>query len=82
MFVLHKALNGQHTMTAFFQRVAERKWRRLAEEEARVGAETDFTADGTPLTQVTSFKYLRRIFTAADADWPAVARNLQKARWK
>ena len=38
MFVSHKALNGQHRTTSFFQRVAERKWRRLEEEEERVGA--------------------------------------------
>ena len=37
---------------------AERKWGHLSEEEAMVGAEMEFTSDGTPLAQVTSFKYL------------------------
>ena len=80
MFMSHKSLNGQHMKTAFFRRGSDRKWRRLAEEDARVRAETEFTADGTPLALVISFKYLRQIFTAADNDWPAVASNLQKAR--
>ena len=76
MFMSHKYFNGQHTTTAFFQPGAERNWRRLEEEEARAGAETEFTAYGTPLAQVTSFKSLRRILMAADYDWPEVASNL------
>ena len=41
-----------------------------------------FTEDRTPLDHVTSFKYLRRILTAADGDWPEVVSNLRKARRK
>ena len=80
MFVSHKALNGRHMTTAFFQWGAGRKWLRLAEEEARAGAETAFTTYGIPLAPITSFKYLGQIIMAADDDWPAVVRNLRKSR--
>ena len=32
--------------------------------------------------QVTSFKYLGRVLTAEENDWPAVVRNLRRARQK
>ena len=32
------------------------------------------------MQSVTEFCYLGRILTSTDDDWPAVARNLQKAR--
>ena len=35
---------------------------------------------GKPIEAVSSFKYLGRIITAGDDDWPAVAGNLVKAR--
>ena len=76
MFVSQKSLNGRHT------READRKHRCLAEEEAREGAETAFTADGIPLAHVTSFKYIGLILTAADVNCPEVVRNLRKARRK
>ena len=39
-----------------------------------------FEAYGKQLEAVPSFKYLGRILTAGDDDWPAVAGNLGKAR--
>ena len=68
MFVSHKDLNGRHMTTDFCRRGAERKWRRLAEEEARTEANMAITAYGIPLTLVTPFKYLGRIITAKDKD--------------
>ena len=35
-----------------------------------------------PLTSVSSFKYLGRVLSASDDDWPAVIRNLWRARQK
>ena len=60
----------------------ERKWRRLAEEEAREGTDRSLTAYGVPLSQVTSFKYLGRVLKAEDDNWPAVVRNLWCTRQK
>ena len=39
-----------------------------------------FEVYGRQLKMVPSFKYMRRILTAGDDDWPAVAGNLGKAR--
>ena len=82
MFVSHKALNGWHLKTEFFQWGEERKRRRLSEEEARAGFEEAITAYGTPIAPVTSLKYIGRVLLAADNDWPVVVRNLRKARQK
>ena len=35
---------------------------------------------GAPLENVTAFKYLGRLVTVLDDDWPAVVGNLQKVR--
>ena len=58
MFVAQKALNGQNLATSFFQRVMEREWSGLVEEEAQVGTNRELTAYGVPLYQVTPFKYM------------------------
>ena len=57
---------------------------RLAAEEERVFTSREFSAYGSPLKMVTSFRYLGRAILAAEDDWPAVVRNLAWARvvWK
>ena len=44
----------------------------------------EFIAYGRPLEMATSFLYLGRVISAAENDWPAVVRNLARARtaWK
>ena len=42
--------------------------------------ERAFEAYGLPIESVTEFKYLGRILTATDDDWPAVVRTLGKSR--
>ena len=64
------------------RRGMERKWRRLAEEEARKVTERSPTAYRVPLSQVTSFKYLGQFIAAEDDDWPEVMRNFWCARQK
>ena len=39
-----------------------------------------FNAYGRRLNSVKEFRYLGRVLTATDDDWPAVARNLYRAR--
>ena len=58
----------------------EINWRRLAEEEAQGGTERSLTSYGVPLSQVTSFKYLGIFLEAEENYWPAVVRNLRRAR--
>ena len=81
MFVSHKALNGRHLATAFFQRGEERKKFCLEEEESCAGTELAITAYEIPLSLVISFKYLGRVLLAVDNNWPAVVNNLWRS-WK
>ena len=46
----------------------------------RENSEWAFHAYGNQMKAVTEFRYLRRLLTATDDDWPAVACNIWKAR--
>ena len=52
----------------------------MAEAELRDSTERPFEAYVKPIETVTNFKYLGRVMTAGDDDWPSVAGNLVKAR--
>ena len=80
MQVPRRALNGRHPGTAQCTKGAERKTRRLAETETRENLERAFEAYGEPIDLVSEFKYLGRILTATDNNWPAVVGNLRKGR--
>ena len=80
MLVPWRSLNGKHKSTAMCRSGAERKRRRLAETEIQESTEMAFEVYWKQLKTVSSFKYLGRILTAGDNDWPAVAGNLGKAR--
>ena len=58
----------------------ECKQQQLAEEEERAVTSRTFSAYGRPLEMVTSFRYLGRVILAADENWPALIRNMAKAR--
>ena len=84
MLVQWHYLNGIHKSTKMCRSGAERKWRRLAETGG--DRDTGNHGDGLlglrkKLQMVPSFKYLGRILTAGDDDWPEVAGNMGKA-WK
>ena len=80
MQVPRQAINGRHLGTAQCVKGAERKRRRLAETETRENPEQTFRAYGQPIEAVTEFRYLGRLLTATDDDWPAVAGNIKKSR--
>ena len=46
----------------------------------RFTSERAFHAYGVHMRAVTEFKYLRRVLTNTDDDWPAVAGNIRKVR--
>ena len=48
--------------------------------EVEAATERAFHAYGKRMQSVTEFRYLGRILTSTDDDWPAVARNLWKVR--
>ena len=72
MLMPWRALNRRHVATAQCGRGAEKKRRRLSEEELRESLERVFQAYGAPLDNVTAFKYLGRVMTARNDDWWAV----------
>ena len=74
------ALNGRHLGTNQCRTGAERKIRRLAAAEGEAATERAFNAYGRRMDSVRDFRYLVRTLTSTDDDWPAVARNLQRAR--
>ena len=47
-----------------------------------MGTERALTSYGVPLSQVTYFKYLGKVLAEEDEEWPAVVRNLIRARQK
>ena len=73
-------LNRRHLATVQCTRGVERKRKRLEEEELRESSERAFQAYGESLEYVTKFRYLVRVMTAGDDDWPAVVGNPHKAR--
>ena len=78
--VFRKDLNGRHLETSQCRKGTEQKRRRLAETELETTSEKAFHAYRTKIRAVTEFKYLGRILTNTDGDWPAVAGNIRKAR--
>ena len=78
--VSRKALNGRQLETNQCKAGAERKQWRLAAAEVETTSEKAFHAYGNKMRAVTEFRYLGRVMTNMDDDWPAVAGNLRKAR--
>ena len=52
----------------------------MVEEELWKSLERAFQAYGEPLETVTLFKYMGRVLTVGDDNWPTVAGNLRKDR--
>ena len=75
-----RELNGRRHATAMCKKGVERKRRRMVEAELRDITERFFEAYGKPLETVSTFKYLGRVMTAGDYNWPAVVGNLVKSR--
>ena len=58
----------------------ESNQRRLIAEEERAVTSRVFSAYGSPLEMVASFRYLGRLILATDDDWLEVVRNLENFR--
>ena len=78
MFFLWVEINKCQPNTAPCAWGAERKTRRLAEDEVREGAAQAFTEYRCPLVIMSSFHYLGKTLTEMDDDWTAVVGNLIK----
>ena len=78
--VSRRALNGRHLGTSQCRTGAESKIQRLTAAEGGAATERAFNAYRKRVKSVKEFRYLGRILTSTDDDWPVVARNLQRAR--
>ena len=54
----------------------EHKIKRLREEEANASTSVAFQAYGRPLEMVTAFKYVGRVLTTSNDNWPTVVVNI------
>ena len=72
--------DSKHLRSALCRKGADRLRRKKAIEDARRSSEVVFTVKGAPLESVKVFKYLGRPLSSTDDDWPAIYRNLSKAR--
>ena len=61
-------------------RGAERRLRRLQEEEVGLITAVYFEAYGRTLEKVMAFNYLGIILTALGDEWPALVKNLRKVQ--
>ena len=52
----------------------------LGEREAQPSTDMEFNDYRHPLKMVSSFKYLGRVLSASDNDWPTVVANIMKER--
>ncbi|CAB9504738.1 unknown protein [Seminavis robusta] len=82
MHVTYAALNTTHPNSKLCLKGQERKAKRARLAAVEQSKAVTFTALGAPIENVTSFCYLGRILCANNSDWPAVYKNLSKARQK
>ena len=76
MLVPWSDLNRSHIATIQCARGAERKRRRLAEEELRESLGREFQDYGSPLENKKAFNYLGRVMKEGDDNLPTVTGSL------
>jgi hypothetical protein len=80
--VTYLQLNGRHLGSVHCEEGIERRKNRvLARQICHANAVT-FTANGVPLDRVHNFCYLGRPASANNGDWPALYKNVKKAKAK
>ena len=72
MQVPWKALNWRHLGTKQCTKGVDRKIQQLAKTETRDNSERALRAYGETMEAVLEFRYLGRLLTATDNDWPEV----------
>ena len=80
MHVPVQRLNRGHQQTQMCRQMSEVRAQRRAREASRKAREVVLSLQGTPLEGVSTFRYLGRILSSTDDDWPAVHRNISRAR--
>jgi hypothetical protein len=78
----YTALNRAHYDSALCRAGANRMRQRRAQADVRRALGVTTLVKGVALDRVNTFRYLGRPLSMTDEDWPAVYRNLTKARAK
>ena len=78
MFVPWEAFNRSHLATSMCAKGAERKFRWRVDYESHTSMAEAFQAYGLPLGAVISFKYIVRVLTAFNYDYPVLVNNMRK----
>jgi hypothetical protein len=79
--IFQMSVGPSHQQSADCQRWAKVHRDRKADKvNKKTVAETVFTVSGEPIKNVEEFKYLGRIVSCKDSDWPTVNWNLKRAR--
>ena len=76
------ALNRSYPTMALYRRGKDWKRQDLDEKEVRLGEDMVFNAYWKPLKMVSYLKYLERVISASDENWPTVEANIWKAQKK
>jgi hypothetical protein len=79
MHVTYQALNTTHQHSKICDKGAARKTRRKQLAARRRAQEIEIMIHCQSLDKVSQFKYLGRIMSQNNSDWPAVHRNIKKA---
>ena len=82
MFVAGRALCTTHQNSKECRDGVERKQRRLEIAATSAAHEVTLKSQADDLGSVDVFKYLGRLLTYNDDDWPAISGNIKKARAK
>ena len=80
MYVSQWELNRRNPSNDLCRRGDEHKRFRLAAEEAEAGEVMALTTYDRPLTAVLSFKYMGRVLSSSDDNWPEAIRTLRRAQ--
>jgi hypothetical protein len=74
-----KALNTTHTGSAHCRELQKKATRRKLQQNVYKALLTEITAMGIPLEKVSCFRYLGRVISDENTDWPAIIKNIKKA---
>jgi hypothetical protein len=80
MHVTPNAIRNGHWASLLCQHGRDCQRQRRTTAEGRRASEIVFTIYGKPLPRVDTFKYLGRPIASNDDDWPALYRNIPRAR--
>jgi Reverse transcriptase (RNA-dependent DNA polymerase) len=80
LHVPHTQLNNRHYNTELCRKGMRRRANRAAERAAFEACGVTFTLNNELLEKVDTFRYLGRLLSYTNSDWPTIYHNLKKAQ--